>query len=130
MPNSRRREGPSSVAGAEECYPIWKQRLDTNTLVTTPNSDLVYTMSTWTGARTVGSCSGRRKVLTRLPAWASDQHEQADEPGHTEAFVTHGTARSLGRPKLLRERGCQSGAGSMNSMVSPARANTAYRNRT
>jgi hypothetical protein len=46
------------VAGAEECYPIWKQRLDTNTLVTTPNSDLVYTMSTWTGARTVGSCSG------------------------------------------------------------------------
>jgi hypothetical protein len=104
------------VAGAEECYPIWKQRLDTNTLVTTPDSDLVYTMSTWTGARTVGSCSGRRKVLTRLPA--------------SEAFVTHGTARSLGRPKLLRERGCQSGAGSMNSMVSPARANTAYRNRT
>jgi hypothetical protein len=46
------------VAGAEECYPIWKQRLDTNTLVTTPNSDLVYTMSTWTGARTVGWCSG------------------------------------------------------------------------
>ena len=42
------------MAGAEECYPIWKQRLDTNTLVTTPNSDLVYTMSTWTGARTVG----------------------------------------------------------------------------
>ena len=95
------------MAGAEECYPIWKQRLDTNTLVTTPNSDLVYTMSTWTGARTVGSCSGRRKVLTRLPAWASDQHEQADgpatrKPSSRMARPAHWAARSSFENAVVR----------------------------
>ena len=41
--------------------PIWKKRLDAKTLVTTPNSDVIYAMSTSTSARTVHSYSKRRR---------------------------------------------------------------------
>jgi hypothetical protein len=68
--------------------------------VTTPNSDVLYAMSTWTRAGTVRWCSGAAGADGRLRRRLT-QHEKADEPGHMGASVTLARPARWASPKLL-----------------------------